>query len=259
MLTTFSILSLVLAFLTPEGSQAPRGCYHEPPSYEPIFDQAWDSVPPVFPQKDSQGWFVRKEFERKRLLSIVQDPSAPLSPPGVIQALFPQGSPGGRGPFRLNRRFGRPYSEFYLCMSTKLDSRFTNNGNSGTKFGFILTPYKTVGPYINLTPRMGINMESRKGQLNRNMFGSFSIQRERGVWHRIELIVTGNQQGLSNGTVQMWADDRLVLNLRDVKFFYPDQEPAFEGITWNPTYGGGRNPVPYDMYQWIDHWYMSGI
>ena len=247
--------------LSPPSVPSP-GCHHEPPGLTPIFDESWDELPPVAPKTSAGGWNVRSRRERTSRLSIVQDPAAPISPPNVIQGLFPAGGKGGSAPFRLNRRFDRTYSVLYLCMATKIDPRFTNNGNAGTKFGYFLSPYDNgkgkLNHYINLTARMGVNLESHKGELNRNIRSSFNLLAQRGTWHRIELVLYSNRDGLSNGSLQMWADDRMVLNEFSIKFFYPGQDPGFSGITWNPTYGGGHNPVPYDMYQWIDNWYMSG-
>ena len=49
-----------------------------------------------------------------------------------------------------------------------------------------------------------------------------------------------------------------MLDVSNVQYFFPNQTPAFIGLMWNPTYGGGHNPVPYDMWQKIDHWMISG-
>ena len=239
-----------------------QGCVHEPPGFSKIFDQDWNEVPPV-KGRDAQGWSVRSKFERARRLSIVQDPSAPRSPQGVIQGLFPAGAKGGSAPFRLSRRFDMGVSRLYFCIYTKIDPRFTNNGNSGTKFGFFLTEYQT-GPerlnhYMNLTPQFGVNLQSAKGRLNRNIRSRFNMLSQRGMWHELEVVVQANTPGLSNGFVQAWVDNQQVLYEPNVQFFYPGQDPKFVGVTWNPTYGGGHNPVPFDMYQWIDHWYASGV
>ena len=262
--------TIVLAFaIAPSGSgrgevvesSMTGGCAHEPPGLVELFDQDWSELPPVNGE-DAHGWSVRSKFERARRLSIVQDPSAPRSPGGVIQGLFPAGAKGGSAPFRLSRRFEMGVSRMYFCIYTKIDPRFTNNGNTGTKFGFFLTEYHS-GPerlnhYMNLTPQFGVNLQSDKGRLNRNIRSRFNMLRQSGSWHKIELVVNANTGGLPNGSVQAWVDDRPVLNEFNVQFFYPGQKAEFVGVTWNPTYGGGHNPVPYDMYQWIDNWYGSG-
>jgi hypothetical protein len=56
----------------------------------------------------------------------------------------------------------------------------------------------------------------------------------------------------------MWVDNKPVLNVNNVQYFYPGQTPRFDRVTWNPTYGGGTHPVPFAMDQFIDGWYISG-
>lgn len=180
----------------------------------------------------------------------------------MLEGRFPQGHPGGRGPFKIVRNFPDPVQSVYMCIVQKLSDNFTNNGNTGTKFGFFLTPYaegkERLNHYFNLSNRLGINLQSGGGVLNRNMPSQFSMMAHRGEWVRIEYLVVANAKGLSDGIARIWVNGRPVLNQTGVRFFFPSQEPAFTGVTWNPTYGGGSNPVPVDMFQRIGQWYISG-
>jgi hypothetical protein len=195
-------------------------------------------------------------------MSIVQDPNAPKSPQNVAAGLFPAGLQGGLAPFRFVRDFGRSVTTLYMCLFMMLDPAFTNNGNGGTKFGFFLTPYQGgatgVNHFYNLTDRLGVNLQSTGGTLNRNMFSNFSLINNRGRWVKVELLIVANTLGNADGVARMWVNGAQVLNVTDVQYFFPSSAPAFTGITWNPTYGWGTNPVPYDMYQYIDHWKLSG-
>jgi hypothetical protein len=250
--------AVVIQVLPPPGSNA---CTFEPAGMTPVFNSPWDAVPPVAPANDAFGWNVRSLFERTNKLFIRQDAAAPKSPSNVIEGVFPQGSSGGSAPFRLTRNFNRNTAELYFCIFTMLDPQFTNNGNTGTKFGFILTPYaggtSGLNHYFNLTTNLGINLQSAGAILNRNMRSSFSLVNHRGEWVKIEFYVKGNSVGNADGIARMWVNGVRVLDATDVQYFLPAQLPAFNGITWNPTYGGGSNPVPYDMSQFIDHWYLS--
>lgn len=243
--------------LPPPGSNA---CTFEPTGYTPISTQAFGSKPPNSPSEDAAGWNIRASDGFR--LRAVTDGTAPKSPSGVLEGVFPAGFRGGAAPFRADRDFDRNYSEVYVCLFTRLDPLYTNNGNTGTKFGFILTPYHSgstgLNHYFNLTNNLGVNLQSAGGVLNRNMHSSFSLVGHRGTWHKIEFLVIGNSLGKSDGVARMWVNGAQVLDVNNVQFFYPSQPPAFNGITWNPTYGGGHNPVPYDMRQWIDNWYISG-
>jgi hypothetical protein len=247
---------VTLSALPPAGSNA---CTNEPPGLTVIFDAAWNAVPPQSPTTDADGWTA---IGGRGRMSIVQDPNAPKSPQNVAAGKFPAGSAGGSAPFRFDRNFGRNLTTQYMCIFTMLDPAFTNNGNSGTKFGFLLTPYQGgatgVNHYLNLTDNLGVNLQSAGGTLNRNMFSSFSLINNRGRWVKVEVLIQANTLGNADGIAQMWVNDTRVLNVSNVQYFFPSTAPAFNGITWNPTYGGGLNPVPYDMFQFIDHWRLSG-
>ena len=103
----------------------------------------------------------------------------------------------------------------------------------------------------------GINLQSARAILNRNIHASYDILNHLGEWHKFEYLVVANTLGNQDGAAHVWIDGNEVLSASDVQYFFPNQVPAFTGVTWNPTYGGGSNPVPFDMYQWIDHWYIS--
>lgn len=243
--------------LAPPGSPQ---CQNEPPGMSQLFNTPWNAVPPLAPSKDQYGWDVGGSGSLPKL-SIATDASAPVSPPNVMAGKFPRGAPGGSAPFRMNRHFSQNVTAIFVCLFTELDPGFTNNGNVGTKFGFLLTPYQGgsngLNHYLNLTNNLGINLQSGDAALNRNMFSSFSLVGHRGQWVKIEFFIAANSPGGSDGIARMWVNGTQVLNVTNVKYFYSTQNPAFNGMTWNPTYGGGLNPVPYDMYQYIDNWYTS--
>jgi hypothetical protein len=241
----------------PSGKR-PDWCRNEPPGFETLSDQRWEDGVPVRGRKDRAGWVLQGGGGRLRM---VADPDAPPAAGQIIEGTFPRGMPGGRGPFRMDRDFEHPVSAVYMCLWHKLDPQFTNNGNTGTKFGFLLTPYQGgstgLNHYFNLTDRLGVNLQSAGGRLNRNMFSQFNMMANRGRWHLLEFLVVGNS-GEADGVARIWVDGREVMHQRNVRFFFSGQRPAFSGVTWNPTYGGGLNPVPRDLYQRIGRWYISG-
>jgi hypothetical protein len=89
------------------------------------------------------------------------------------------------------------------------------------------------------------------------MLSNFSLINNRGRWVKVEVLIIANTLGNADGVARMWVNGTQVLNVTNVQYFFPSQAPAFNGVTWNPTYGGGLNPVPYDMFQFIDHWRLS--
>ena len=241
-----------------QGPAVATGCTNEPGGYTTISDQPFNAVPAPFPSVDAFGWSARVSDIFN--LGVQLDPTAPRSPGSVLAGHFPTGAKGGAAPFKLEKRFASHATAIYMCLWQKLDPKFTNNGNSGTKFGFIYTPYRGsqgVGPYFNMTNNPGVNMESAGGILNRNMLAQYNMLNHLGEWHRLEWLVVANTQGKADGVVRLWIDGSKALEKVDVQFFFPNQAPAFTGVTWNPTYGGGSNPVPWDMTVWVDHWYVS--
>ena len=243
-----------------QGPAVATGCMNEPAGYTTISDQGFNDLPIPGPATDGAGWSARASDIFR--LKVVSDPASPRSPSSVMDGLFPQGAKGGSAPFKMWRRFERNVTAVYMCMWHKLDRNFTNNGNSATKFGFFETPYHgnismALNHYFNLTDYLGIRLQSRGGTLNRNVMSTYNMMRHLGEWHKIEWLVISNSINAGDGVARIWVDGQQVLDASDVRYFYPGQTPAFNGVTWNPTYGGGHNPVLYDMHQYIDHWYIS--
>ncbi len=228
---------------------APASCANRPSRYRSIWDEEWDAVP--------GAWTVYGGGGRLALLS---DPSAPASAPGVFQGRFPAGMPGGVGPYNLERGFGRDVSEVYVCVVLWISGNWSDNGNTGTKFFWWETPYagtaQGVNHYANLTPRVGLNLQSTGGTLNRNMFANFDMIANAGRWHAIEFLVQGNTAP-ANGVLTIWVDGVQVGHETDVTYFHPGQAPRFRALRLNPTYGGGLNPVPYDLDLRIDRWVVA--
>ncbi|HXG44103.1 MAG TPA: hypothetical protein VNJ71_05005 [Gemmatimonadales bacterium] len=228
---------------------AQASCANRPAGYRIIWDEEWDVVP--------GSWTVYGGAGR---LALLQDPTAPASGPNVFRGRFPAGMPGGVGPYNLERQFGRDVSELYVCVVAWISPNWTDNGNTGTKFFWWETPYagtaQSLGHYANLTPRLGLNLQSAGGILNRNMFANFNMIANAGRWHAIEYLVRGNTAP-ANGTLTIWVDGTRVAQETDVTFFYPGQAPRFQALRLNPTYGGGLNPVPYDLDLRIDRWVVA--
>lgn len=265
-----TVLALA-ALLAREVTAQSTGCAHEPANFTTITSQPWDAVPPVAPQKDAQGWQVTHGV---RQLAAVGDASAPHSPPSVLQAQWPKGMPGGGGPFHIERPFtvlatAPGYGKLYQCFFLKLNPGFTNNGNVGTKLAFILTPYRGTARasefYISLFGNaqdagyMSVNIQSQTPGLNREMHTRFRWPAHFGEWHEFEILTTANSPGQANGTLTLWVDGAVDEQHNDVKYFVP----TVANGTWNffdltPTYGGGHHPVPYTMFLFVDHWYLSG-
>ena len=87
-----------------------------------------------------------------------------------------------------------------------------------------------------------------------------------GQWHKMEHYarlntVTASGDAVPDGVFRVWVDDRLCLEVSDVRFRgtgASNVKPGdvFSRIKWNPTYS---SPSPPDtMYQFMSHLYVSG-
>jgi hypothetical protein len=79
----------------------------------------------------------------------------------------------------------------------------------------------------------------------------------RGQWQHWEVLLTMNTPGQPNGQAQWWIDGQLVTDVRDLTIAAAGEPGTLFQLQWSPTYGGGGAPVPYDMYLWFDHAYVS--
>jgi hypothetical protein len=174
---------------------------------------------------------------------------------------------GGGGPLAIgyvSRTVS--YPTIYHCFTLKVDPGFTAGGNAGVKWGFSWTPESGKAKssyYLNLfqgsTGRMGLNIESAGGILNRNTRTRFSWFDHMGEWHQFEVLSVANTQGMANGIIRYWVDGVLDYEHRNVKFFLDEATArGWNRFTVTGTYGGGIKPVPATLTAWLDHYRISG-
>ncbi len=235
-------------------------CVNEPANLASITDQPFDEVPPLRTAKDKYGWQVDRNRER---LSIIQDPGAPRSPANVIAGKFPAGAKGGTAPFRVERSFnGTRYTTLFMCVWMKHSVNFTDNGNVGTKFSFYRGDgtnhyWGFDGGPDGQDDKFLFFFGLQRGAGNRDFRSTYSAT-PLGVWRKYEVLTVGNTPGRADGVLRVWVDGQLVVNASDVAYWKSSQIPGFSGFAWEPVYGGGLNPVPHDMYMYVDHWFVSG-
>lgn len=200
---------------------------------------------------------------------IVSDPTAPRSGSSVIQTEFPGGMPGGAAPakFLIARANGTPSGlqfesnrgDIYTCMFVKRSANWSDNGNAGTKLFFQRPDGNTRGmnAYISYDaaqnpvacfPNEGVPYDCRR---------SAAGTAPDGVWHKIESLWTAGTAGVANATAKLWVDGRLVVDATGILMWLSGTTPVQQFLLWDPTYGGGINPVPATQYIWLDHLIVS--
>ena len=211
-------------------------------------------------------------------LSLGSDPTAPASPPTVVETRFPAGLRAGTGPVSWKGwEVGDPAaiqkSKLYLSFWVKINGTDYENEPVGTKFGFIGYGIRPGGPDNSLyfvlkgvgrrvaKPRFQIRAAQQQGterSLVQNADGRPLMTV--GEWHQWEALLELNDMGAANGVLRVWIDRTLVIDYRNVVYIKPDRPFGFYMWKWNPTWGGrGPEPRSRDDFVFIDQVYMSGV
>jgi len=252
---------------------------NEPVGYTQIYSNPMSTIPPLG-SSDAYG-FQRFEYNGNRL-SIATNGSGNESDPNYMRCLFPTGQAGGDNyatAFVAGSGFesGGAKRELYARVRFKLDASWTDNGNTGTKFFFFdQTDTAGINPknnhYVNLTflgaltPKFGIqrNGWTYAGTDSYNIPSGAGAPGSlaKGVWHTLEMqaianTIVPNVSETNNGVIRMWINGSLWIEDTAVCFFYRTQTVGWKNLWFNPTYGGGTNPVPANQYLDLDHMYVS--
>ncbi|HEY9228182.1 MAG TPA: Ig-like domain-containing protein, partial [Gemmatimonadaceae bacterium] len=265
--TSPSLTSITSATVNVAAVTSTDGCVNEPAGYTRFHDQPWDAAP-AFPTQ-SLGWSDPNR-DAAQSLSITNDATAPF--PGnhnVLQAKFKQGSPGGSGPFYIERNFAtnEQYHNLYMCIYLKHSANFDNtNGNAGTKFMWpIGDPDRMSATYLSFHASIMDFMLIQQGAVDRmldaNVVGNTrqaQVVTKNGSWIRYEVLIKGNSSDdTPDGELHIWIDGVKTHQFTNVQYLMSSAR-KWTRLIYNPTYGGGTNPVPYDQYQYIDHIRLSG-
>ena len=71
------------------------------------------------------------------------------------------------------------------------------------------------------------------------------------------LLKANTNNSTANGELHMWIDGVKTHQYANVNWQMGGSR-TWQSLAWNPTYGGGLNPVPRDQYQYLDHVRISG-
>jgi hypothetical protein len=72
------------------------------------------------------------------------------------------------------------------------------------------------------------------------------------------MIFEANTVGTDNGIVRMWANGTEVLNRSNVRHFESvSVSPYFTDLWFDPTYGGGERPPPFEIFMQYSNIYRE--
>ena len=225
---------------------APSGTWpHEPSGASVIGDQGFNSL------TTGDGWTIADNTSG--LGSVVSDGTAPFSPTGVLQYLYPVGFTGGTGP--AAEWHGLPgLSQVFVGMWWKVSNPWQGHASNVNKIAFLfpgsggdmyIAMYGTPGgPYeLKVIPQFpGLP----SNWLEPNVA---HVPVQLGTWHRIEWLINYN-----GGVVQWWLDGQLVGSYTGVPF----PSGAMTEFKMSSTWGGIGGSKSEDDYYWFDHVHVSG-
>jgi hypothetical protein len=270
---------------------------NEPAGFIPFAISSASSVPNLRPEEDREG-DVSDEGEnsvdmgrwytfplRNPRLQVVEDPSAPVSPPKVMRVRFPEGWQAGRGPVtwggwdRTGK--GRPgqKEKVYFSMWIKLEGSGYENQRVGTKMGFFgaarpttMASHSTwfflkgdgqqaVESAFEVEVHQSFVTSERPGETNVILRQNTDRRRIMtvGIWHHWEALLELNAPGQSNGILKWWIDGDLVMSYDNMTYIYGRFTNGFFDFNFNPTWGGTGGVKRKDDAILIDHIYISGV
>jgi hypothetical protein len=196
-------------------------------------------------------------------VSIVNDASAPKSPPNVGEWLYPAGFQAGSSPGMIEFDNLNNSSQLYLSFWMKLSPNFQGQGSETNKVLFIWINNHpavflsnqgsgTSAPLIPTVRYQG-DVDSR-AYFNQNVGTQQAMTR--GQWRKWEMLLIANTPGQANGVIRFWIDGRKVGEYTNVGF--RNGTEAFQYVFLQPIWGGTSGTVSSTQYLWIDHLRVSG-
>lgn len=241
---------------------------NEPEGFVTVWPQnPLTSLPPT--TQDEYG-FQRYDLNGQRL-EVLSPAGLRLNYPQGIAANSDYHTPFNAQRFLSGESLESPKRRIYFDIRFRTSANWTDNGNSGTKLGFFGL-FNEGGQqnshYLNLTEagniRPGVMIErttwSHGSQTSENYLATGSWAH--GETHRLEVLCIGNTivPGVSrneDGEAYIWMNGVLVMSATGLVFFHQDQTPCWRAMYINPTYGGGANTPPENLYWDLLSYYCS--
>lgn len=203
---------------------------------------------------------------------VVQDATAPHSPPDVGQWNFRAGCCAGGGPAGpTSRTFlgsEKPLITLYVQIYFKTSDNWFGHPLGRCKFVNIhpfnrgaecimdLNGKGATGRMQTVLAPQGMQADGVSNALRKNNLANTEIFR--GQWHQWELIAKLNDRNVLNGELDWWLDGVKQARHTDLGWIGPVGVRSWGKVAHNIILGGRGNPVPADQFIRIDHMYISG-
>jgi hypothetical protein len=200
--------------------------------------------------------------------TIVQDPTAPRSPPNVWRATYPAGFAAGSAPNSAGTgvQTGHllSYHTIYMAWWMKYSSNWYSNpvankvcylwAQNNLKPFFFATVGTDLVPYIYTQGWLAGGNGQPEQDIAPNLVPSTRIVR--GQWTLVEIVAVGNSAGTANGTLDWYVNGVHVGTVSGVQ--YTSGSTDWYIMDLAPVWGGVVGVVPATQTMDIDHFYISG-
>jgi uncharacterized protein YjdB len=246
--------AFTITAVAPPPPPPPPGSYNEPAGMTVISQRPFSAM-------NEAGWADNG-------FTIVQDPTAPISPPNVMRATFPAGFVAGSAPGLAYITTGN-YHTMYIRFAAKLSTNWYGQASGFCKYfyewvrdpndeAFFFSSHGTgtapLDPYVILQGIVG-SPGGSFWNLAPNLAPSARIIR--GQWQIYEFVLTGNSAGQADGMVDWWLDGVHVGH--DTGIQWTTTATTFTEFDFRPVWGGiGPPNVPATQTMDWDDVYLSG-
>lgn len=221
---------------------------NEPAGFTVVSDQPWDVL-------TAGGWSLQFGV----LPLIVPDPTAPLSPPDVLQITYPVGFASGSAPSTVVHALPGT-RQLYVGMWWKPSNPWQGNDSNTNKIQYVFT---------NASGSIVMTMYGpARGPFELRVFPQFSTSSDTwlvpnvnhvpvtlGEWHKIEwLLVYNTTTDPPNGISRWWLDGQLIGDYSNLSF--PSEPLTVYKVA--PVFGGTGGAKTETDYYWYDHVHLSG-
>lgn len=154
--------------------------------------------------------------------------------------------------------FNANQGRIYCRLLYRASADWTDGGNTGTKGMFYsqTTGGNNNNHYVGFLPSPTV--DTTKYNFGYGLQGHITTPFVEdptprtisiGEWCDLEMIFEANTVGSDNGVVKMYANGVEVLNRTNVRHFQSTSTfPYFANLWFDPTYGGGEKPPPYEIF-----------
>jgi hypothetical protein len=235
---------------------------NEPSGFTPLTERHFQAVP-------ESGWWHVNGFTSA---SIIFEPS-PTGDGRIGRVTFPQGVESTTfSPPTAGYTFNSQPSDVYISFYHKVSENWQTHPSSVNKVLFLVDPSGVGGgggvPFVlnagGFSSSVGGTYEYEGRQSHpvtgpRNFPKIATVRVAAGQWAFVEMIIRAQRSpGSSDGQFHMWVNGTKVAEVTNEQWVPFDARRTWEHVKWEPVWGGTGTSVNQTMYQYIDHFYISG-